>query len=335
MDVQFQAGNINAGITQMRTVAFNALEWNPEELISLVEPVFRITGCIERCNIPVDKLSKWAQAAWKLYRDNPFHNWFHGFSCFHMSYYMLNTNSIGPKLTALEGFALLVASLCHDLDHPGFTNSFMIDSQSPLALRHNDISVLENHHANLACELLRREGTAIGVGLDAESQKTLRKLVIKCILDTDMSQHGEMCQKLQAATGGDVSKQLLMSAVIHCSDLSAQVLPWRVSNQWEERISQEFVNQAHEENMAGRTPMPFMCFKLEDLKQRGKLQRDFMDFVLVPLWDPFSQLFPELRPCYRNLLKNRSFYQHRWNTGEDPKDDRGARPRRVSYGGPP
>ena len=39
--------------------------------------------------------------------------------------------------------------------------------------------------------------------------------------------------------------------------------------------------QACLEEAAGQTPAAFMRFSLDDLKQRGKLQCDFIDFVLV------------------------------------------------------
>ena len=41
---------------------------------------------------------------------------------------------------------LLVSTLVHDVDHNGLNNNFHINSQSPLAVLYNDISVLENHH---------------------------------------------------------------------------------------------------------------------------------------------------------------------------------------------
>ena len=43
-------------------------------------------------------------------------------------------------------YALLIASLCHDMGHPGKTNNFLIATRDRLALRYNDVSVLENHH---------------------------------------------------------------------------------------------------------------------------------------------------------------------------------------------
>lgn len=306
-----------AKVSKLQSLGFDALEHSPEELLSFVEVVMQHTGCVEGCAIPLERLRNWACGAKWKYHDNPFHNWFHGFSVFQMCYYQLAVSPLQELFTTLDVFGLMIASLCHDLDHPGFTNNFMVDSQSELALRHNDIAVLENHHASLACELLRRDATAIGAGLDAAAQKSLRRVIIKCILDTDMAHHSEMCQKL-LASGGTEDRQLMLGACIHSSDLSGQTLPWKTAKKWEERISMEFTRQAAAELVAGRSPAPFMSFQMDDVKQRGKLQRDFCDFVLLPLWDPYTQQLPALRPCYRNLVKNRSFYEHRWNTGEDP-----------------
>ena len=134
--------------------------------------------------------------------------------------------------------------------------------------------------------------------------------IIRCILDTDMAHHAAICQKLQSTKVLE-DKLLLKGACIHSCDLSAQVLPWQTASMWEEMVSTEFVNQAKEERSAGRTPAPFMDFQMHDLKQRGKLQRDFLDFVLIPLWNPFTELIPELRQCYRNLLSNREKYDKR------------------------
>lgn len=295
----------------VQSLSFSALDFEDHELLTVIQPVFEHTGCMSKCTISPSLLHNWALAVRNGYHANPFHNWFHAFSVFQMCYFQFfRAPSIVEKLTLLDVFGLLISCLCHDIDHPGFNNSFLIESESPLALRHNDISVLENHHASLTCELMRREACAIAAGLDHGSRKKLRETVIRCILDTDMAHHGSMCQKLQSTKVLE-DKQLLRGACIHSCDLSGQVLPWHTASKWEEMISAEFSNQAKEERSAGRTPAPFMDFQMHDLKQRGKLQRDFLDFVLIPLWNPFTELIPELRQCYRNLLNNRAKYDKR------------------------
>lgn len=49
--------------------------------------------------------------------------------------------------------ALIVAAICHDLEHPGLTNGFQVSTESSLARRYNDIKVLENHHASTAFDV--------------------------------------------------------------------------------------------------------------------------------------------------------------------------------------
>lgn len=41
----------------------------------------------------------------------------------------------------LDEIAALIAAIIHDIDHPGFTNAFLINSRSPLALLYNDTYV--------------------------------------------------------------------------------------------------------------------------------------------------------------------------------------------------
>lgn len=53
---------------------------------------------------------------------------------------LLESTSARGVLSSEEELVLLIAALCHDLDHDGFTNSFHIHSQSPLSQRYNDKS---------------------------------------------------------------------------------------------------------------------------------------------------------------------------------------------------
>lgn len=47
-------------------------------------------------------------------------------------------------LTSLDTLALKVASLCHDIDHPGWNNDFEVHSASDKALIYNDAYVPES-----------------------------------------------------------------------------------------------------------------------------------------------------------------------------------------------
>ena len=53
--------------------------------------------------------------------------------------------------------SLTIAAACHDVDHPGFTNLYLIESSHALSLRYNDLSVLENHHVATTCDIMTKE----------------------------------------------------------------------------------------------------------------------------------------------------------------------------------
>ena len=89
---------------------------------------------------------------------------------------------------------MLLAALCHDLDHDGHSNSFHVYTQSEIARLYNDSSVMENHHCALTFEVLRRKDCALLDHLDKAMQKRVRKIMIGAILCTDMSNHFAMTQ---------------------------------------------------------------------------------------------------------------------------------------------
>jgi hypothetical protein len=53
---------------------------------------------------------------------------------------LLRATDAAALLSPAERLVLLIAAICHDLDHDGRTNSFHISSRSPLAQRYNDRS---------------------------------------------------------------------------------------------------------------------------------------------------------------------------------------------------
>ena len=50
------------------------------------------------------------------------------------------------KLDNLEEMSCYVSAALHDYEHPGVNSVFLVNMNDQMAIRHNDISVLENHH---------------------------------------------------------------------------------------------------------------------------------------------------------------------------------------------
>lgn len=51
--------------------------------------------------------------------------------------------------------ALYISSLCHDLDHRGKNNKFMLETESPLAAIYST-STMEHHHFNQTVTILQQ-----------------------------------------------------------------------------------------------------------------------------------------------------------------------------------
>lgn len=96
----------------------------------------------------------------------------------------------------LDILSCLVAALCHDVDHPGHSQSYEINIQSPLALRHNDDAVLERHHCHTTFTILQEQKCNIFCNMSREEYRHVRKVILLAILGTDMSKHFTLIQKL-------------------------------------------------------------------------------------------------------------------------------------------
>ena len=60
----------------------------------------------------------------------------------------MTDGELGMK-TGMDKFELmcyLLSGSCHDVEHLGFNNLYMVETRHEIANRYNDVSVMENHH---------------------------------------------------------------------------------------------------------------------------------------------------------------------------------------------
>ena len=62
-----------------------------------------------------------------------FHNFQHGLSTLHYTFKMIQVAQLYKRLNHAEMFAMILAALCHDVDHRGYNNAFEIMTRSELA----------------------------------------------------------------------------------------------------------------------------------------------------------------------------------------------------------
>lgn len=286
----------------------------------------------EACDLASIKISRsslyeYIRHVSKMYRPNPFHNLQHCASVTHYAFILTRESGCKSYLSPLNNFALLYSAMVHDLDHPGNTNLFEINSMSALAVLYNDQSVLENHHCSCAFELLRKPSADLFHNLHVESQKELRKFIISTILATDMSKHAAFLDEVTLRTDPskypmygslvvdqegrapcDLAEQIFLGRLfLHAADLSGPLKAFDVARKWATLVTAEFNAQVAKEKQLGLPVLSFMAAC--DERTFIKNEIGFSSFFVLPMWRVITKLFPALGFASVQLENNIAEYK--------------------------
>ncbi|CAK4370705.1 unnamed protein product [Aphanomyces euteiches] len=287
------------------------LSFSFTEVIQSVQTLFRAYGFVDAFAISNDKLAAFVASVAQHYRANSYHNFYHAFQVLHSAHIQIKAH-MRKLLTGVDIFAVLIAALCHDVDHPGNNNDFEVKCMSAIALTHNDDAVLERHHCRVTFLILNTPSTNILEKVAPDAFRAIRRTIIRCIMATDMASHFSQCKTIENLTRHQFqdpsNRMLVMELIVHASDLSAQALPYKLALKWGERALDEFQSQAREEADMHLTVAPFME-NLENKGTRLKVQSNFICYVLQPLWMSYGQLVPSLRFYTDSLNANLDHYR--------------------------
>ncbi|XP_015114697.1 cAMP-specific 3',5'-cyclic phosphodiesterase isoform X5 [Diachasma alloeum] len=267
-------------------------------------------------------------------KDNPFHNSLHAADVTQSTHTLLNTPALESVFTPLEITAALFAATIHDVDHPGLTNQFLINSSSELALMYNDESVLENHHLAVAFKLLQNEGCDIFANMTKKQRQTLRKMVIDMVLSTDMSKHMSLLADLKTmvetkkVAGSGVllldnytDRIQVLENLVHCADLSNPTKPLDLYRKWVALLMEEFFLQGDREREQNMDISP-MCDRHSATIEKSQV--GFIDYIVHPLWETWADLVhPDAQEILDTLEENRDWYQSMIPPSPPPDDRSG------------
>lgn len=228
------------------------------------------------------------------YLDVPYHNLYHGTNILHMTYVLLEKCGLLEKLNPDIIFAALIASLVHDIGHPGNTNTFEINTFSELAFKYNDLSVLEQQHCFLAFELIKKHN--LNSIISREEFCIFRKTIISCILGTDMAYHKTNYELLKTKQLSEfdfkiLDEQILVcKLILHAADIGNAIQRSDICEEWSLLINQEFNNQSIKETLLGLTPtLPNSncetSFYLAEI--------NYIQFISRPYWEELILIFPQ------------------------------------------
>ncbi|KAK2833275.1 hypothetical protein Q5P01_017164 [Channa striata] len=305
------------GLNIFRVAEFS----NNRPLSCIMYAIFQERDLLKTFRIPVDTFVTYVMTLEDHYHANvAYHNSLHAADVTQSTHVLLSTPALDAVFTDLEILAALFAAAIHDVDHPGVSNQFLINTNSELALMYNDESVLENHHLAVGFKLLHEENCDIFQNLTKRQRQSLRKLVIDMVLATDMSKHMSLLADLKTmvetkkVTSSGVllldhytDRIQVLRNMVHCADLSNPTKPLGVYRQWTERIMEEFFRQGDKERERGMEISP-MCDK--HTASVEKSQVGFIDYIVHPLWETWGDLVhPDAQDILDTLEDNRDWYQ--------------------------
>ncbi|XP_007967432.3 high affinity cGMP-specific 3',5'-cyclic phosphodiesterase 9A isoform X1 [Chlorocebus sabaeus] len=281
-------------VEALRKPTFDVWLWEPNEMLSCLEHMYHDLGLVRDFSINPVTLRRWLLCVHDNYRNNPFHNFRHCFCVAQMMYSMVWLCGLQEKFSQTDILILMTAAICHDLDHPGYNNTYQINARTELAVRYNDISPLENHHCAVAFQILAEPECNIFSNIPPDGFKQIRQGMITLILATDMARHAEIMDSFKEKMENfDYSNEehmtLLKMILIKCCDISNEVRPMEVAEPWVDCLLEEYFMQSDREKSEGLPVAPFMD---RDKVTKATAQIGFIKFVLIPMFETVTKLFP-------------------------------------------
>ncbi|XP_029381998.1 cGMP-specific 3',5'-cyclic phosphodiesterase isoform X3 [Echeneis naucrates] len=261
-------------------------------------------------------LCQWILSVKKNYRKNvAYHNWRHAFNTAQCMFALLKSGRLQNYLSDVEVLALMIATLCHDLDHRGVNNSYIQRSDHPLAQLYCH-STMEHHHFDQCLMILNSSGNQILSSLSLDEYKTTLKMIERAILATDlalyMKRRGEffeLTKNNQFVWEDEHHRDLLRSMLMTACDISAITKPWPVQKRIAELVATEFFEQGDKE----RQELNIEPIDLMNRDKRDKIpsmQVSFIDAICTQLYETLAGISEYCSPLLEGCQRNRQNWKH-------------------------
>ncbi|CAF3351916.1 unnamed protein product [Rotaria sp. Silwood1] len=294
-------------------------EFSPWSVANDMKPVYVLYMFCDLANMDplhvnrfdMECLIKFTLTVRKNYRNVPYHNWSHAFSVAHAIYTVIKETK--HQFTPNQCIALFVACLCHDLDHRGKTNDYMVKSASTLASIYST-STMERHHFNQTVTILQTDSHNIFKHFSSKEYRQMLDEIRHCILATDLVLFFENRPKLERVVDNSQFDwnnkehiQRLQSLSMTAVDLCAMYKPWPIQQNVVNTIMDEFWQEGDEEKRRGIQPLSLMDRSLAH--ELPKNQVNFINSICVPCYSLIARILPETMPMLNGARSNLQRWQ--------------------------
>ncbi|XP_078661084.1 dual 3',5'-cyclic-AMP and -GMP phosphodiesterase 11A-like isoform X1 [Branchiostoma floridae x Branchiostoma belcheri] len=315
----------------LKAFTFNDFLLNRDEMLTASISMFESMGLVSKFQIDYETLCRLMLTVRKNYRNVAYHNWRHAFNVCQVMHAMLTNGGMGEdlfsddpgdqirlqagglaeKMSSMEMLVLLVACLCHDLDHRGTNNAFQQKSQSPLAKLYGTFATMEHHHFNHAVMILNNQSHNIFSNLTNEEYSKVMKMLKHAILSTDLTLHFQIRKEFfSLASSGEFDRndkkhrEMLRGMLMTACDLAAVTKPWEIQKKVAELVTSEFFDQGDKER-AELNLEPAALFDRRRKDDLPEMQLGWIDSVCYPLYEALVKVEPRLAPLRDGVSANR------------------------------
>lgn len=277
---------------------FNILDFDASEAeyaaIVVLRPYLDIYGWTET------QLRTFVATTHSLYRDSPYHSWFHAVDVLQFAAAVLQIPAVAIRFSRIEIATAIVTALVHDIDHDGVTNKGHMALQSERATFSSQ-STQEKHHLRIAWLLFERSFVA---------DRLHRGIVDQLIDATDMvfhRKHVEILNNLVSSEARFIESEAerieLLVIVMKSADLSNTVRLGTTARTWGTLLGDEF-SLAFQREQRANVPSERSSFPNGDpTAAHDSTQLAFYTHVIVPFYTALAST-PIFNAFYQPFVTN-------------------------------
>ena len=295
-------------------INFDAPAWDGIGHFKVLWLIMDTFDLFREFKITNEKFFKFVTEISQTYNKVPYHNWRHAVDVCEFATYQIKLIKLEEILTKFELLGFVVAAICHDANHDGFSNVFNVKAERPLGILFKNQSVLETHHCSVAIDVISKEPCNLFSELDSAEYKKMWSLIISLILITDMAKHFDFLKMINSDldkgpydTSVPENRLKMMQCILKTSDISNVSRPFELADKWCDVLCEEFFRQGDLEMASG---MEYTS-ALNDREHldKPKSQIGFYTFVCLPLYETSARLFPQLQVNVDQVKSNLAIWK--------------------------
>jgi len=283
------------------------------ELARFVAGLFDAEGGYARLGIARETFHQFIDRVGRQYRENPYHNFHHAVDTVHTVKWLIEQPVLSKSLPDTHRFLLMLSALIHDLGHPGTNNQWEVQTDSSLARRYENNSVLEHNSFDQTMRLVEDPACNFFAGLPPAQVQAWWAIVEELVLATDFALHREFLDgftEYLSHNPMDFSDPKCLSwvsrALIKCADIANTAKPFAEAKAWGQRVMLEFWSQGVQEK---ERKLPVGPLNDPEKVKMNAAQAGFIKFAALELFEIVSKIEPEMTLMVENLQTNLAYYE--------------------------